>query len=104
MTDRNEMTSFSASMREMFRRMGLPDPLLVGAIKRDWDTLAGAPWSGRSTPVTIQGRTLVVEADSPSMIAFLRYGVGDLLRSLQARFGADVIDTVEVRGPSRAGF
>ncbi len=101
MTDRNDMASFETAMKEMFRRMGLPDPLLVGAIKTEWDTLAGPPWIGRSTPVTIQGKTLVVEAVSPSMIAFLRYGVSDLLAKLQKRFGADLIDAVDVRGPSR---
>lgn len=101
MTDRNDMESFETSMKDMFRRMGLPDPLLVRAIKSEWDVLAGTPWTGRSFPVTIQGKTLVVEAASPSMIAFLKYGITDLLGRLQKRFGADVIAAVDVRGPAR---
>jgi hypothetical protein len=95
------MESFETSMKEMFRRMGLPDPLLVGAIKSEWDQLAGAPWSGRSTPITIQGKTLVVEALSPSMIAFLRYGVNDLLVRIHQRLGPGLIEAVDVRGPTR---
>ena len=35
------------------------------------------PWSGRSRPLFIQGKTLVVEAGAPSMVAFLRYGSSD---------------------------
>lgn len=100
MSDDNDMTSFETSMKEMFRRLGLPDPLLVGEIKTHWAEIAGSPWTGRSNPVTIQGKTLVVEAVSPSMIAFLRYGVEDLLTSLRDRFG-DVIEAVDIRGPSR---
>lgn len=99
MSDRNEMSSFESTMMEMFRRLGLPDPLLVGRIKNEWDELAGNPWIGRSQPVTVQGKTLVVEANSPSLVAFLRYGIEDLLRAMESRFGAGVIDSVEVRGP-----
>lgn len=101
MSDSNDMTSFETSMKEMFRRLGLPDPLLVGEIKKNWNDIAGSPWTGRSSPVTIQGKTLVVEAVSPSMVAFLRYGVEDLLRNLHTRFG-DVIEAVDVRAPSRS--
>ena len=101
MSDQGDLTPFETSMKDMFRRMGLPDPLLVGQIKQEWEALAGTPWTGRSTPITIQGKTLVVEAVSPSMIAFLRYGVGDLLEKLQDRFGAGTIEAVDVRGPSR---
>ncbi len=99
MSDRNDMSSFESTMMEMFRRLGLPDPLLVGRIKTEWDDLAGNPWIGRSQPVTVQGKTLVVEANSPSLVAFLRYGTEDLLRSIEGRFGPGVIDSVEVRGP-----
>jgi len=99
MGDRNDMSSFEVTMMEMFRRLGLPDPLVVGRIKDEWDVLAGTPWLGRSKPVTIQGKTLVVEANSPSLVAFLRYSSDDLLRSLEKRFGPGVIVTIEVKGP-----
>ncbi len=97
--DRNDMSSFETTMMEMFRRLGLPDPLLVGRIKNEWEQIVGSPWLGRSEPVTVQGKTLVVAADSPSLVAFLRYGVDDLLKTLQERFGPGVIESIEVRGP-----
>lgn len=99
MVDRNDMSSFEATMMEMFRRMGLPDPLLVGRIKDEWDQLASSPWAGRSKPLTVQGKTLVVEANSPSLVAFLKYGSSGLLVSLELRFGPGVIENIEVRGP-----
>lgn len=99
MTDRHDMSSFESAMMDMFRRMGLPDPLLVGRIKDEWDELASSPWVGRSKPLTVQGKTLIVEANSPSLVAFLRYGKVDLLESLEKRFGIGVIEAIEVCGP-----
>lgn len=99
MTDRHDMSSFETAMMEMFRRMGLPDPLLVGRIRDEWEELAPAPWKGRSTPLTIQGKTLIVEAATPSLVAFLKYGTSDLLASLEKRFGPGLIEAIEVRGP-----
>lgn len=101
MTDRNDMSSFGSAMNDMFRRLGLPDPLLVEQIKSEWEQLAGPPWVGRAKPVTIQGKTLVIEASSPSSVAFLRYAVSELLESIQTRLGPGVIDAIDVRGPGQ---
>lgn len=100
MSDRNDMTAFSSAMNDMFRRLGLPDPLLVGRIREEWSDMAGTPWAGRSQPVTIRGKTLVVEASSASLVAFLKYGVEDLLQEIERRFGPGVIDAIDVRPPS----
>jgi len=86
----------------MFSRLGLPNPEVMAAISDEWDQLAGAPWTGRSRPLYIKGTTLVVEASSASMVAFLRYGEASLLESLENRLGAGKIDRVEVRAPARS--
>ena len=97
----DDLSSFAASVDEVFRRLGLPDPVVMSRLVSDWDQLAGAPWSGRSKPLFIQGKTLVVEAGSPSMVAFLRYGSVDLIRGLTVHLGQGVIDRIEVRAPER---
>jgi hypothetical protein len=96
-----DLSSFESSLDDVFRRLGLPDPIVMSRVTADWDELAGTPWSGRSTPLFIQGKTLVVEAVSPSMVAFLRYGSADLIKALAGRLGDGVIDQVEVRAPPR---
>lgn len=97
----SDMSSFESSLGDVFRKMGLPDPVLMSQLINEWDELAGTPWVGRSRPVVIKGRTLVVEASSPSMVAFLRYGATELVETLRARFGEGVVDQVEVTPPSR---
>jgi hypothetical protein len=96
-----DLSSFESSLLEVFRRLGLPDPIVMSRLTVDWDELAGSPWAGRSNPLFIQGTTLVVEASSPSMVAFLRYGSTDLISAIEDRLGAGVVDRIEVRPPPR---
>ncbi|MGC2241390.1 MAG: DUF721 domain-containing protein [Acidimicrobiia bacterium] len=96
-----DLSSFGSSLEEMFRRLGLPDPIVMSRLIEEWDDLAGEPWSRRSTPQYIQGRTLIVEASTPSMVAFLRYGSAGLLEVLAERLGEGVIDHIDIRPPPR---
>lgn len=95
-----ELTSFQTSLEEMFRKMGLSDPVAMSRLSAGWDELAGSPWSGRSQPLFIQGKTLVVEAAAASTVAFLRYGSTELVRALAQALGPGVIERIEVRAPS----
>ncbi|MGD2060771.1 MAG: DUF721 domain-containing protein, partial [Acidimicrobiia bacterium] len=92
---------FSDSLDDMFRKMGLPDPVVMAALSAEWDEIAGPPWTGRSRPLYIKGTTLVVEATSASMIAFLRYGETTLLETLAERFGEGTVGAVDIRPPGR---
>jgi Dna[CI] antecedent, DciA len=96
-----DLSSFESSVDELFRRLGLPDPIVMSKITADWDSVAGEPWAGRSKPLFIQGRTLVVEASAPSMVAFLRYGSASLVTTIEALVGTGVIDRIDVRPPPR---
>ncbi len=96
-----DLEPISDSVDAMFRRLGLSDPVVMAKLSAEWAELAGSPWAGRSTPLFIQGTTLVVEADSASMVAFLRYGEAKLLTALETRFGPGVVVAVEVRAPRR---
>ena len=97
MREHGDLTSFRRSLDDMFRRLGLPDPVVMSQLIEGWDELAGNPWNGRSKPLMIEGKTLIVEASSPSLVAFLRYGSADLIARLGQRFGAGVIEKIEVR-------
>jgi hypothetical protein len=96
---RDDLEHISESVDDMFTKLGLPDPVVMATISSEWDQLAGPPWRGRSSPLYVHGRTLVVEAASASMIAFLRYGEKGLVESLAERLGTGVIDTIEIRSP-----
>ncbi len=102
MSGERDLEHFSESVDDMFARLGLPDPVVMAGISSEWEDLAGAPWAGRSRPLYIRGKTLVVEASSPSMVAFLRYGETSLLDRLEERFGQGVVQKVDIRPPGRS--
>ena len=95
----SDLEPFSRSIDEVFSKLGLPDPVLMSKIVEDWDSLAGKPWIGRSKPLYVRDRTLIVEASAPSMVAILKYGVSSLSDTLKNRFGIEVIADVEVVPP-----
>lgn len=99
MTD--DLEPFGESLNDVFARLGLPDPVIMAKITREWDELAGKPWVGRSRPLFVRGTTLVVEASAPSMIAFLKYGEATLVEALATRFGQGVVERVEVLAPGK---
>ncbi|MGB7860436.1 MAG: DUF721 domain-containing protein [Acidimicrobiia bacterium] len=94
-----DLEPFSESIDEVFTKLGLPNPVLMSSLVEEWDTLAGNPWVGRSRPLYLKGKVLVVEASAPSMVAFLRYGESGLVETLEGRFGDGIIDSVEVVQP-----
>lgn len=94
-----ELEHISESVDAMFARLGLTAPQDMATLTSEWEELAGQPWSGRSTPLYIRGRTLVVQASSRSMIAYLRYGEASLLDRLADRLGAGRVERVEVVAP-----
>jgi len=102
MSPERDLEHFSESLDEMFTRLGLPDPVVMAALGSEWDDLAGPPWSGRSRPLYIKGKTLVVEAVSASMVAFLRYGESSLLEALSDRFGQGTIESIDIKPPGRS--
>ena len=101
MTDRSDLEPFNETLDDVFKKLGLPDPVLMSKIVSDWEELAGSPWVGRSKPLYVRGRTLVVAAQSPSMVAFLRYGESSLVENLKNRYGTREIEGVEVVPPGR---
>lgn len=95
----SDLEPFSESLDDVFAKLGLPDPVLMAKIGEEWESLAGSPWVGRSKPLYVRSRVLVVEASAPSMVAFLRYGESTLTETLEKRFGTGVIEGVQVVAP-----
>lgn len=94
-----DLHSFGGLLRSVLGSMGLDRIDLTLSLMEEWDEIAGAPWAGASNPLVIKDGELIVEAISPTAVRFLRYAVGDLMRSLDDRFGEGVVSAVTVRPP-----
>ncbi len=98
-----ELRSLTDLLSSTLAGLGVDDlPMLLTLID-EWPDLVAAPWAEHSRPVIMRQGTLIVEALSASAVRLLRYGEQDLVRVLQARFGARSITAVEVVAPSRPG-
>ena len=89
-------------LRVLIEQYRLADPGTWTRIQQDWDTVSGQPWSGRSTPRSLQNGELVVEASTPAAVAMLRYGIVGLVERLTEEYGAEVVTVVKVVPPRRS--
>jgi hypothetical protein len=88
-------------LRRLMSTLGVADPAVWQRIVEEWEDLAGPPWDRQSTPVSLHGGVLVVEAGAAPAVAILRYGVTSLLHRLESELGPDVVAEVKVRAPVR---
>ena len=97
--DRRDLTNVSGPLRDALRRLGLGNMDALFRLMNEWDTVAGAPWAGASSPVFLKDGELVVEAKALAAIRMLRYATGDLMESLDEFCGPGVVDSVRIVGP-----
>lgn len=83
-------------MRSLLAKLGLPEPGLLGRLAAEWDELAGPPWAGRSQPVYLRDKAVVVSVDDPGLVSMLRYATGELLERLDQRFGSGAVESIRV--------
>ena len=69
----------------------------------EWEDVAPEPWRTHATPLLLKGGELLVEAASSQAVSLLRYAVGDLMRSLDIRFGEGIVASVRVQAPPPSG-
>ena len=88
---------------QVLARMGLGGVELFEQLRSEWPQLAGDVWHPVARPVLVHNGELLVEA-TPAAVGLLRYGTGELLRRLDARFGPGVIESVRVKNTLRPGL
>ena len=99
-TGGRDLEGLGAGLRRLVGRLGIGDLDILLELRDEWDEIAGPPWSGASRVVAIERGTVVVEANDPGSVSFLRYGEQALLTALEERFGAGVASSVRVISPS----
>ena len=88
-------------LRTLMERYRLADPDTWSRLSANWDRVAGQPWSGRTTPLSLKAGELVVEAESAAAVSMLRYGIVSLMEKLAAEYGEGVVSSVRVIPPPR---
>jgi hypothetical protein len=97
------MIPFDEALGATLHKLGLAEPALMLDLSREWAEVAGEPWASKATPLYVRSGILVVEGNDVGAVGFLRYGILELHRRLEERFGPQAITGVEVRPPRRRG-
>lgn len=95
----SRLESMEGLVANALRNLGIERLDVMLGLVSDWEDLTPKPWCSHATPLLLKGGELLVEAASPQAVSLLRYAVGDLLRTLDERFGEGVIGSVRVQPP-----
>ena len=85
------------------KNLGIERLDVMLALLDEWEALTPEPWRSHASPLLLKGGELLVEASSPPAVSLLRYAGGDLLRTLDVRFGEGVVGSVRVQAPPPPG-
>lgn len=99
----SRLESMGGLVAQALKNLGIERLDVILSLVSDWEKITPEPWCSHATPLLLKGGELLVEATSPQTVSLLRYAVGDLLRSLDERFGVGVVGTVRVQSPPPAG-
>ena len=87
-----ENPSISDIIPGIMKKLGLEQEQWTTVLDREWTELVGATVAAHTRPGRYQNRQLVVFVDSATWLNELkRYNQAEMLKKLQARFGADKI-------------
>jgi hypothetical protein len=99
----SRLEAMDALLVTALRNLGIERFDVVLQLIAEWETLTPEPWCSQSSPVLLKDGELVVEAQSTQVVSLLRYAVGDLLRTLDERFGEGAVGSVRVQSPPPSG-
>ncbi len=102
MRERREPAFLGDVLRGILDRLGVGDLDLWNRIQEEWPEVVGSPWDRQAKPIALTEGILVVEAVTPAAIGVLRYGTAGLKKTLNDRYGGEVIRDVRLRPPSAA--
>lgn len=95
----SRLESMDGLVAKALKNLGIERLDVMLGLVGEWETLTPEPWCSHATPLLLKGGELVVEASSPQAVSLLRYAVGDLLRTMDERFGVGVVGSIRVQSP-----
>ena len=99
----SRLESMGGLVSKALKNLGIDRLDVVLSLVADWEEVTPEPWRTHATPLLLKGGELLVEADSSQVVSLLRYAVGDLMRSLDKRYGEGIVASVRVQAPPSPG-
>jgi len=98
---RDDPTPLGAAISGLLRDQGWQGAAAVGSVFGRWPEIVGADLAAHTRPDRLDGKELVVIADSTAWATQVRLLAGTLIRRLNTELGSAAITKVKVRGPEQ---
>jgi len=95
----SRLEAMEGLITDALKNLGIERLDVMLSLTGEWEEISPEPWCSQAAPLLLKGGELLVEASSPHTVSLLRYAVGDLLRTLDERFGEGVIGSIRVQSP-----
>lgn len=90
-------SELAALLDRVVRGMGAPGTDAVELVFNRWADVVGGVLATRTRPVSLEGGTLVLQADDPAVVSHVTWLEQDLLARLDELLGRGRVTAVEVR-------
>jgi predicted nucleic acid-binding Zn ribbon protein len=103
--ERREPEPIDDLLGSIIERVGADKDLAISELVASWESIVPEAWRGRSRPIGVRERTLLVEVPSGAVASLLRYDSASLVSVVTDRFGPDLVHSVRFRvaGDVRGG-
>jgi len=98
---RDDPQPLDAAIQGLLRDQGWQAAAAVGSVFGRWPEIVGADMAAHTRPDRLDGKELVVIADSTAWATQVRWLAKDLIRTLNQELGNGTISSVKVRGPEQ---
>ncbi|MEP7055092.1 MAG: DciA family protein [Actinomycetota bacterium] len=98
--DSADPVGFAAAIEALLASRGWKAEVKSASVISRWDQLVGADVAAHATPVSLNEKVLVVQAESTAWATQLRLLSRSLLTRIQAEVGAETVASLRIHGPS----
>ena len=96
---RNDPQQAGFLLGHLARRLGWQTPLEIADVREHWDEYVGAQVADHCTVESFEGGKLIIRTDSTAWATQLKFLLPELIKQLNRRLGAGVVEQIIIRGP-----
>src|SRR5258707_15595330 len=90
----DDIQHIGQAIRQLLKEYHLKPKFDEASIISSWERIAGKPVAKRTKRIYIRNKVLFIELDSPAMKSDLSFHRNDLIKTIEAEFGKDVLKEI----------
>jgi predicted nucleic acid-binding Zn ribbon protein len=92
--DSHDIQHIGEAIRQLLKEYHLKPKFDEASVVASWERIVGKPVAKRTKRIYIRNKVLFIELDSPAMKSDLSFHKNQLLKTLEAEFGKEVLKEI----------